>query len=504
MGDKIMKISVDALQFYSSNLTKLPGHDHVSAVFRDCISITTAHLSSNVNQSVGVGDTKRSPSTALFECGVLRDLLWERLNIGHWKDVPEVYRVMYRVTRLMEAILTMTSCGDTKATPSDVTMATTSCDTMATPSRDTMTTPSCGTLTTPSCVTMATPSCDTMATPSCVTMATPSCVTKAALLHCDMALIMGAPLQSEHFTQELADLLQKELSRHNTRHLIAEIPPTPNPIPSFQNLNNVVTVPIHDQPSMECFVQLVQAGKPFVMRGVIDHWIALSKWTPQYFVDNFGDRTVPVEVGSSYTSSNWTQKLMTMEKFMKEHVFSADNTVGYLAQFDLFHHIPSLRNDITPLDYISLFSENSVDQCWFGPAGTVSPLHHDRYHNLFCQIHGHKRFIMFDRVEAMSAHESVLLSNTSQLDVESDFIKEQAWYVEPVMSREVCDVKWKWGVTVASKSNVAPTDTFVQMDLGLKDENGNTESVAMEMSLDQYYELLIELEKAKLALQNQN
>ena len=42
------------------------------------------------------------------------------------------------------------------------------------------------------------------------------------------------------------------------------------------------------------------------------------------------------------------------------------------------------------------------------------------------------------------------------------------------------------------------------MDLGLKDENGNTESVAMEMSLDQYYELLIELEKAKLALQNQN
>eukprot|EP00116_Pleurobrachia_bachei_P004936 sb/3465198/ len=375
MGDKIKTISLDALQFYSSSLTKLPNHDHVSAVFRDCITITPHHLSSNQP----VGDTKGS--AALFECGVLRDLLWERLNIGHWKDVPDVYRVMYRVARLMEAILTMTSC-------------------------------------------------DTMATPSCVTMATPSNITKAALLHCDMGLIMGAPLQSEQFTQEIANLLQKELSRHNTRHLIVAIPPTPNPVPSFQNLNNVVTVPIHHQPSMECFVQLVQAGKPFVMRGVIDHWIALSKWTPQYFVDNFGDRTVPVEVGSAYTSANWTQKLMTMEKFVKEHMCSAANSVGYLAQFDLFHHIPSLRNDIAPLDYISLFSENSVDQCWFGPAGTVSPLHHDRYHNLFCQIHGHKRFIMFDRVEGMAAHESVLLSNTSQLDVESDFIKEQAWYVE--------------------------------------------------------------------------
>ena len=123
--------SLHALQFYNAKLTKLPAHDHVSAVFRDCISITTNLLSSNVNQPVGVGDTRESASSAsfgdagsgasatfksaLFECGVLRDLLWERLNIGHWRDVPEVYRVMYRVSRLMEAVLTTLSCV-TKAT----------------------------------------------------------------------------------------------------------------------------------------------------------------------------------------------------------------------------------------------------------------------------------------------------------------------------------------------------------------------------------------------------
>ena len=38
----------------------------------------------------------------------------------------------------------------------------------------------------------------------------------------------------------------------------------------------------------------------------------------------------------------------------------------------------------------------------------------------------------------------------------------------------------------------------------LKDENNKLENVAVEMSLEQYYEFLLEMEKAKLAIESQS
>lgn len=108
----------------------------------------------------------------------------------------------------------------------------------------------------------------------------------------------------------------------------------------------------------------------------------------------------------------------------------ADNDspgIGYVAQHRIFHQIPLLRRDIIipdycelllPEDEISVRSERREEdelhpakrlrtasgcsdlreecseqddiliQGWFGPVGTVSPLHHDPYHNLLTQICG--------------------------------------------------------------------------------------------------------------------
>ena len=118
-------------------------------------------------------------------------------------------------------------------------------------------------------------------------------------------------------------------------------------------------------------------------------------------------RVVPVEVGSNYTSADWSQRFILWEEFLESLVssesLSSENhkeisgQPNYLAQHSLLEQFPSLREDIVIPDYVyaspdapSYFPEYTppsnqdklVVNAWIGPKGTISPPHTVCFHNL--------------------------------------------------------------------------------------------------------------------------
>lgn len=107
--------------------------------------------------------------------------------------------------------------------------------------------------------------------------------------------------------------------------------------------------------------------------------------------------------------------------------FEGDET-PYLAQHDLFAQVPELAKDILTPDYCCVGScGEPLLNAWFGPGGTVTPLHHDPYHNLLCQVVGTKRVLLYphnsgdysSNISRMYPHTDPLLFNTSQVDPEN-------------------------------------------------------------------------------------
>uniref|UniRef100_A0A0E0M2S8 JmjC domain-containing protein n=1 Tax=Oryza punctata TaxID=4537 RepID=A0A0E0M2S8_ORYPU len=168
---------------------------------------------------------------------------------------------------------------------------------------------------------------------------------------------------------------------------------------------------------------------PVIISASIDHWPARTKWKDiQYLKKIAGDRTVPVEVGKNYVCSEWKQELITFSQFL-ERMWSTGcpSNLTYLAQHPLFEQIKELHEDIMVPDYCYAGGgELQSLNAWFGPHGTVTPLHHDPHHNILAQVLGRKYIRLYPASisEDLYPHTETMLSNTSQVDLDNIDLKE--------------------------------------------------------------------------------
>lgn len=161
---------------------------------------------------------------------------------------------------------------------------------------------------------------------------------------------------------------------------------------------------------------------PCLISNSLKHWPTFAdppnSWAdPLVLMRRVGPgRVVPVEIGGSYTSANWTQEIIPFEDFI-ERAFHRDDRI-YLAQHNVFEQFPQLLQDVSP--HPPYCSGEPLLNAWLGPSNTISPAHTDPYDNLLVQIKGSKYVRLFPPAETnkLYPYEDSLMTNTSQVDIE--------------------------------------------------------------------------------------
>src|SRR5689334_5335583 len=76
---------------------------------------------------------------------------------------------------------------------------------------------------------------------------------------------------------------------------------------------------------------------PVILTKYVKDWPALTKWKNlKYFDEEYGHRTVPIEVGR-IGEVGWKEEAVTISKFVHQYMISTQSGVrAYLAQHELF------------------------------------------------------------------------------------------------------------------------------------------------------------------------
>jgi len=141
------------------------------------------------------------------------------------------------------------------------------------------------------------------------------------------------------------------------------------------------------------------SNHPVVITGMMDRWEAMQKWTSQHLVEVCGNQIIEVmadrESDADYEINSERHRRKIRFADYVDMISAADESNDiYLVANNHFLDEPearALRDDLAPLpDFLDSNAMDSRVHFWYGPQGTVTPLHHDTMNILLAQIRGRK------------------------------------------------------------------------------------------------------------------
>jgi len=140
-----------------------------------------------------------------------------------------------------------------------------------------------------------------------------------------------------------------------------------------------------------------------IIQGWAHEWEALNTWDPELWVERFAEVEVEVSAGRSNTQQfdrrfTETRSTTTLGRFARD-LLALDHPCNdryMIARNHALDHpeISSLLDDIDERPYLDPDRRTGSLALWFGPEGTITPLHHDTCQIMFVQIRGEKEFTL--------------------------------------------------------------------------------------------------------------
>ncbi|KRE88693.1 cupin [Frateuria sp. Soil773] len=173
------------------------------------------------------------------------------------------------------------------------------------------------------------------------------------------------------------------------------------------------TVERRQRPSADEFLtDFYSANRPVIITGAMDGWPALQRWNLAYFRQRFGERTVEVQFGRS-ADADYELNSIAHKRAMRfgEYVDLVEragksNDFYMTANNDSTNRqaLAELWDDIEQIPEYLDASNGGGGFFWFGPAGTITPFHHDLTNNFMAQVVGRKRLLLMPACELANVY----------------------------------------------------------------------------------------------------
>ena len=152
----------------------------------------------------------------------------------------------------------------------------------------------------------------------------------------------------------------------------------------------------------------VRGSRPLVLTELARDWPALGRWSPADLKQRFGHAEVEIQSGRQ-ADAQYEQNKLALRRTVRlgdfvdqvvaggptnDHYLTANNEVLRRPEF------APLLDDIGSLpDYCDRAQLAARSSFWFGPGGTVTPLHHDTIMLMHTQVVGRKRWRFISPLE---------------------------------------------------------------------------------------------------------
>lgn len=143
-------------------------------------------------------------------------------------------------------------------------------------------------------------------------------------------------------------------------------------------------------------------NRPVILTGLLAG-TSSERWTPEYLAQICGDASVQIMAGrqsdSRYELNCEAHKReIKMAEYVKMVLDGGASNDYYLVANNGFFDLPETQALLSEVPELSEYLDPSNTKrkvfFWFGPAGTVTPLHHDVMNVMIAQVYGRKRFTL--------------------------------------------------------------------------------------------------------------